>query len=123
MEQAETVPACNGELSFLPPCNPQLCVVYVVYSFSIDVGQLERSSARRRTGDLDERGLCPPDEVSAWPDLHPVLLAPKDATGNRLNAWGKYWWMQAMDLFLISASWASATWTIVATQGNELLKT
>lgn len=119
MEQVETVPACNGELSFLPPWNPQLCDVY---SFSIDVGQLERSSARRRrTGDLDERGLCPPDEVFAWPDPHPVLLAPKDATRNGLNAWGKHRWM--LDLFLNSAPWASATWTMVAAQGAELLKT
>lgn len=63
VEQVETVPACNGEVSFLPPWNPQLCVVY---SLSTDVGQLERSSARRRrTSDLDERGLCPSDEVFA----------------------------------------------------------
>lgn len=83
------------------------------------MGQVERSRAGRRgragnLGVLQKRCLH-----NHRPDLCPVLLTPKGATGNRLDAQGKHLWI--LDLLLISATGASVAWSRVAAWGMELL--
>lgn len=80
---------------------------------------MERSRAGRRgrTGNLDVLQMR--RLHNDRPELCPILLTPKGATGNRLDAQGKH--LRILDLLVSSATGASIAWGRVAAQGMELL--